>query len=113
MREGRESPSEIWRLVDSGEISPKQAARTISRSQESRLAIEFKALHLEQAADVYGQLIREAKYPQIYPHVAMALNEITPEMVYKRTHDIADLPEADREKWANKLDALLDENPLQ
>ena len=113
MREGREGPNEVWKLVDKGEISPAQAARTIKRSNESRLSIEFKALHLDQAAEVYEDLIKEAKHPKIYPHVAMALNEITPEMQYKRTHDLASLPEADRDKWADKLDALLNQAPLQ
>ena len=109
IRDGSKTPAEVWDLVDKGEISPREAGRTVERGQQSRLQIEFKALHLKDAVKVYEKLQAESKEPKIYPHVALELSELRPEMEHKATSSIADLPEADREAMANKLDALLSE----
>lgn len=109
VRAGKTAPADVWRMVDDGKLTPKEAGRTVSRGQESRLAIEFKSLGLKDAMKVYGELQAESKHPKMYPHVALDLAELKPEMEKKRAL-VQTLAEADRGPAADRLSAMLDED---
>jgi hypothetical protein len=109
IRAGKMSPSEVWAKVKSGEITPKEAGRTVERGQQSRLAIEFKGLHLKDAMRIYADVQAKANHPTMFPHEALELAELKPEMERKRAL-LEELPAADRQATARKLNDMLASN---
>jgi GGDEF domain-containing protein/2'-5' RNA ligase len=98
IREGTKSPADAWRLVDEGKMTPQVAARTAERAQKSRLEIEFAALPLNKAMD-------------IYQHASVAEQAQLHEELDRKHRAIDALPEADREAAEARLDSLLAQGP--
>lgn len=97
VRSGHMSPAEVWEKVKSGELTAREAGRTIQRANKSRLEIEFQSLSLKDAMKVYADANPVEKM------------ELKASLGRKRAL-IAELPEADREKTAEKINGLLAQN---
>jgi hypothetical protein len=97
VRSGHMTPAQVWEKVETKEITPQEAGRTIQRAQRSRLQIEFSHLRLKDAIDVYAKA------------TPLEQSELKPEFARKQAA-IADLPESQREKTAEKMQELLAEN---
>lgn len=100
VRSGHMTAGDVWAKVQKGEITPKEARRTIDRAHKSRLQIEFQSLSLRDAMSVYAKAnpLEQA--------------ELRPELAHKREL-LAELPEADRKPTAEKMNELLAENKPQ
>lgn len=109
VRQGKMAPADVWAEVQKGAITPKEAARTVERAQKSRLALEFQSLSLPDAMDVYASVQKEANHPLAFPHAHLDLAELKPEMQKKRAL-VEELPQADRQSTAEKLNDMLAEN---
>lgn len=112
VRAGKMQPKEVWDLVDKGEVTAREAGRTIERAQQSRLALEFKSLRLKDAMKIYGEVQAKARHSTMFPHEALDLAELKPEMERKRAL-VEELPEADRAAAQARLDDMLAENEPQ
>lgn len=97
VRSGHMAPAEVWAKVEKKEITAQEAGRTVRRAQKSRMEYEFSHLHLKDAIDVYAKA------------TPLEQAELRPEFARKQA-GIAALPEAQREKTAERMQELLAEN---
>lgn len=90
------TPADVWAKVRTGEISAKQAARTIERSNHTRLENEFSALRLKDAMHVFAKA---------NPVEQMAL---TP-LLAKKGNLLEEVPVSDRAAMTQEFRGLLTE----
>lgn len=103
LRAGQMKPAEVWQAVKDGEITPAQAARTIQRAHKTELQIEFASggVKLPDAVRIFAKAS---------PTEQM---ELRPILATKAVHQLPEMPQAEREKYAAQIKELLRSVPTE
>jgi hypothetical protein len=103
LRQQQMKPSDVWAEVRSGDMTPRQAARTIERSQHSELYNEYKSggIKLRDALDIFDKANAVEKM------------ELRPALVAKGVHQLPELPAGEREKMAAKWREAIQSTPSE
>jgi hypothetical protein len=101
LREHQMQPAEVWAAMRAGEMTPRQAARTVERSQHSQLYNQYKSgsIKLADAMNIFDKA------------TAVEKMELRPALVAKGVHQLPELPEGQREKMAARWRELIHSTP--